>query len=150
METAETRPAFPNVPFADAGILWSPNSKWLATYNDNEETTQIALMEIETGKEVVLPNNSNQLGSWSPDSRFLLHPDFTIDANANILTNFLLQYDTQTGTSNTLLTSGSTENDCRYGNPLLSPDGKLLALSMRTIRCEVAHLWVVETYTRHG
>jgi dipeptidyl aminopeptidase/acylaminoacyl peptidase len=75
----------------------------------------------------------------------LLHPDFTIDANANILTNSLLQYDTQTGTSNTLLTIGSTENDYRYGNPLLSPDGKLLALSMRTIRREVARLWVVET-----
>lgn len=140
--TAETHAVFPNANVADMGTIWSPDGNWLATFNDNEEITNIHLMQLATNKEVSIPTHSDQLGSWSPDSKFLIHPDYVTDSNANILKNSLLRTDPETGKSSILMSTGSTEDEFRYGNPVLSPDGAQIALSMHSIRHAIPRLWV--------
>lgn len=142
--TAKTRAIFANSNLADMGALWSPDGNWLVTFNDNddEETTYLHLIQLATGKEISIPTKADQLGSWSPDSTFLIHPDYTVDSNANILKNSLLRTNPETGQSDILVSTGSTEETFRYGNPLLSPDGTKIALSMRSLRHTVPMLWV--------
>lgn len=140
-ETAENRPAFFDTKLTGAGASWSPDGNWLASYDST--VAKIRAVQLITHKEILLPSNTDQLGSWAPDSNTLIYPDFTTDGQGTILENSLFMVDFKTSQTRTVQTVGSNDNDYRYGNPLWSPAGDLIALSMRDLRHQIPQLWVV-------
>ncbi len=141
VETAKAQPVFSDPQAFGSGALWSPDGNWLATYDP--KAVQIRAINLKTRKEALLPNNSKSLGSWSPDGAFLIYPDYTIGADGAILQNSLSLVDFKTVEIKSLLNTGSDNDNYRYGNPIWSPGGNQIALSMRSVRHRIPRLWVV-------
>ena len=146
VETGKDQPVFHDPKTIGSGALWSPDGNWLASFD--EKIARIRVINLKSHQEVLLPSNSDQLGSWSPDGNSLLHPDYTTgvdpaSSNLIILTNFLTLVDFKSGKATTLLKKASDENDYLYGNPVWSPNGDQIVLSMGSLRHRTPQLWVV-------
>ncbi len=103
-------------------LFWSPNSEKLAFI---DETNNISVLDVETGKVIIAGNTNWNLGhggrfgysiSWSPDSKWIAFTQGTDNANNAI---FLYDVENQNSYQGT---SGFYEDT----NPVFSTDGKYL------------------------
>lgn len=143
VESTETYAVFRDSQAIGVGAIWSPDGTWLASYDLNID--QIRVINLQSYKEILLPSQSKELGSWSPDSSFFIHSDYVLDENNNISKNFISIVDVKKGLSKTLLVRGSDATNYRYGNPLWSPSGNNIVVSMHSVRRdEIPQLWIFD------
>ena len=128
VETGEDRAVFSDPQTIGFGALWSPDGNWLASYDG--VAAQIRVINLSSGQQVLLPSLTGFMGSWSPDSKFLTYPNQTTGVN-NILKTYLYSADFTTGEVSTFLGKDDDTTDYMYGNPIWSPKGDQIALSMR-------------------
>lgn len=103
------------------GPNWSPDGKRLI-YSDGVNTRMVVL-DIETGTEFYIPNQSGRIGSWSPDGSRLVYSDFLItDAGANEVV-----YQVDFDTADIINLFGHRPNESNYSGPVWSPTGEWIA-----------------------
>ncbi len=148
VQTADNRPAFSDPQAIGYGILWSPDGNWLSTYDGI--AAQIRVINLKSGQQVSLPSNIGLLGSWSPDSSSLIYTDQTTGVN-NILKTYLYRADFKTGQVSIFLGKTSDTADYAYGNPVWSPSGDQIVVSMRPDPQKLGRqLWVIQPDTLGG
>lgn len=128
VQSGENHAVFSDSQIIGYGALWSPDGNWLSTFDGIAD--QMHFIHLKSGQQVSIPSSLGSLGSWSPDSRFLIYPDQTLGVN-NVLKTYLYQADFQTGETSIFLGKGSDTTDYFYGNPAWSPDGKNIVFSLR-------------------
>ncbi len=113
------------------GPNWSPDGKRLI-YSDGVNTRMVVL-DIETGAEFYIPNQSGRIGSWSPDGSRLVYSDFLItDAGANEVV-----YQVNFATADIINLFGHRPNESNYSGPVWSPTGDWIAAAAKETRDKI-------------
>jgi WD40 repeat protein len=128
LASGEDRPVFSDNQIVGYGVLWSPDGNWLASCDGVD--SQIRVVNLKTGQQVTLPSNYGELGSWSPDSRYLLYAN-VVTGSDNIPKTFLYRADFQSGEIGVFLGKASDPNDYAYDVPAWSPTGNQIVVGMR-------------------
>jgi len=148
IETGDDRAVFSDSQAIGYGALWSPDGTWLATFDGIAD--QIRVVNLKSGQQVSVPNSLGLLGSWSPDSTFLVYTDQTMGMN-NILKTYLYRADFKTGEVSILLGKGEDTVDHAYGNPAWSPAGDNIVFSLQPDPEQPdRQLWVIRPDTLGG
>jgi Tol biopolymer transport system component len=147
-ETGETRAVYSDPQTIGFGALWSPDGNWLASYDG--VAAQIHVINLNSGQQVLLPSFTGFMGSWSPNSQFLVYPNQTTGVD-NILKTYLYRADFKTGEVSTFLGKDDDTTDYMYGNPAWSPKGDQIAVSLRPNSASPdQQLWVINPDTLGG
>ncbi len=100
---------------------WSPDGGKLA-YVDGVNS-RIVVLDIETGEEFYIPNQSGRTGSWSPDSSQLVYSDFLDTEAGTVEVINLVDFETQ----DIINLLGHRPNENSYSSPEWSPTGTWIA-----------------------
>lgn len=127
------------------GPKWSPNGLKLA-YSDGVNS-QIVVLDIETGDEFYIPNQSGRIGSWSPDSSQLVYSDFLTNETGTVEVINLVDFDTQ----DILNLLGHRPNESSYSSPEWSPTGKWIAARAKANPTDIHYeLMILEADAAYG
>lgn len=128
--------------FQDESVLgrdpqWSPDGLRLSAYDP--ESSQIWVLNLDTGRIQVVPSGSISSGSWSPDGIHLAIVTFRFEGEEPL--SELAVVNTRSREITPVLTAadGWTE----VGLPSWSPDGSWLAVSGRREGAQGIALWLV-------
>lgn len=124
----QTYPVFSDPQIIGAGVLWSPDGNWLASYDGG--AAQIRVVNLKSGQQVLLPSSLGVLGSWSPDSLDLLYPTTVTDANDETKT-VLYRADFKSGEVGLFIPEDNDPTNYDYGDPAWSPAGDQVLLDIR-------------------
>ncbi|HTX78278.1 MAG TPA: hypothetical protein VMC62_01350 [Longilinea sp.] len=122
--TGVDRPVYSDPQITSTGALWSPDGNWLASYDS--VGSQIRVVNLQSGRQVTLPSALGLLGSWSPDSAYLVYPNSTTGVLGT--PPELFKADFQSGELGAFVGLESSSGNYDFGDPAWSPDGKSLLL----------------------
>jgi Tol biopolymer transport system component len=145
--TGADRPVFSDSQTIGSGTLWSPDGNWLASYDS--VAGQIRVVNLKSGQQVLLPSTLGLLGSWSPDSAYLLYPNTMTVSNGT--RTFLYRADFKSGEVGVFLGKENDPTDYDYGNPAWSPDGTNVLVDLRlNPQSPDRQLWLIRPETLGG
>jgi len=121
------RPVYSDPQVIGSGALWSPDGNWLASYDG--VAGQIQVVNLKSGQQVLLPSTLGLLGSWSPDSAYLVYPNPVTDSLGT--RTVLYRADFRSGEVGPFIGNDKDPADYDFGNPAWSPDGKEILLDLR-------------------
>ena len=121
------RPVFSDPQIIGSGALWSPDGNWLASYDG--VAGQIRVVNLKSGQQVLLPSTLGLLGSWSPDSVYLLYPNPMTDSLGT--RTVIYRADFKSGEVGPYVGNDKDPADYDFGNPAWSPDGTEIVLDLR-------------------
>ncbi len=141
------RPVFADPQIIGSGALWSPDGTWLASYDSVAE--QIRVVALKSGQQVLLPSTLGLLGSWSPDSAYLLFPSAMTDSLGT--RTVLYRADFKSGEVGVFIGKDSDPSDYDFGNPAWSPDETEILLDLRiSPQHPDRELWLYRPATMDG
>jgi len=124
---------------------WAPDGKKLA-YSDGVNS-QIIVLDVETGAEFYIPNQSGRIGSWSPDGSQLVYSDFLTTDSGTVEVINLVDFDTQ----DIINLLGHRPNESGYSNPEWSPNGKWIAARAKPNPTDIHHeLMILDADAAYG
>ncbi len=148
VETGDARPVFSDQQIIGYSALWSPDGNWLASYDGL--ANQIRAVNLKSGQQVTFPSSLGMLGSWSPDSNYLVYPNF-ITGTDNKTRTFIYRADFKSGELGILVGIAKSDDDFVYSAPEWSPTGKQIAFSMRIDPQKPdRQVWVIDPGTLGG
>jgi dipeptidyl aminopeptidase/acylaminoacyl peptidase len=101
--SGQDRPLFSDSQIIGYGPTWSPDGKWVTSYDGIQDT--IRVVSVETGEQVLLSSVVGGSPSWSPDSTQLAFT--TIEEGENELVTVVMLADFRTGEISYLIGKGS-------------------------------------------
>jgi len=141
------RLVFSDPQITGTGALWSPDDNWLASYDS--VAGQIRVVNMKSGQQVTLPSALGLLGSWSPDSIYLVYPDSTLGVAGPPME--LFRADFQSGELGAFPGLDVNSGNYDFGNPAWSPDGKSILLdSLISAQQSDQQLWLYRPATMDG
>jgi len=145
--TGMDRPVFSDSQTIGSGALWSPDGNWLASYDG--VASQIRVVNTKSGRQVLLPSTLGLLGSWSPDSAYLIYPNpFTDSLGTRTV---LYRADFKSGEVGAFIGKDSDPSDYDFGNPAWSPDKTDILLDLRINPSKPdRELWMYRPATMDG
>ena len=148
VETGAARPVFSDQQVIGYGALWSPDGNWLASYDG--VASLIRAVNLQSAQQVTFPSSLGMLGSWSPDSNFLIYPNI-ITGTDNKIRTYIFKADFKSGELGTLVGKTSNLEDFAYSSPEWSPTGKELVLTMRIDPLKPGRqVWIIDPVTLGG
>jgi len=116
---------------------WSPGN-WLTYYDYADEA--FVVLDLESGEEIRLPNQTAEPGDWHPDGEKYVVPEITFvqleepgeDLLQEIGSSHLILYQVEEGTPVDLTILDTLEDT----SPLFSPDGSKLAFARKYLTVE--------------
>jgi Tol biopolymer transport system component len=145
--SGEDRPVFSDSQTIGSGALWSPDGNWLVSYDG--VAGQIRAVNLKSGQQVLLPSTLGLLGSWSPDSAYLLYPNMMTDLNGTRIV--LYRADFKSGEVGAFIGNDSDQSDYDFGNPAWSPSGTEVLLDLRiSPQHPDRELWLYRPATMDG
>lgn len=121
------------------GPTWSPDGNWLAYYDGI--ASRLVALNIATGDEISLPSRAGVMGSWSPESEYMLFFDTAVRDNGQPV-NYLLR--ANFATHDILPFFDPQPQDADYSGPVVSPDGQWVAIKVRQLdNLANEQLWVL-------
>ncbi len=148
LPSGEDRPLFSGSEQIGYGAAWSPDGKWLASYDGISATLHV--VKLETGEDVILTSNYGMTGTWSPDSRYFFYASVITNVN-NEPRTLLYRADFQTGDIETLLGKEADSLDAAFALPAWSPRGNQFVIGLRTDSSGPARqLWLVNPLSLDG
>jgi len=145
--TGADRPVFSDSQTIGSGAMWSPDGNWLASYDG--VAGQIRVVNLKSGQQVLLPSTLGLLGSWSPDSAYLLYPNPLTDSIGT--RTVLFRADFKSGEFGAFIGKDSDPTDYDYGNPAWSPVGMEILLDLRiSPQHPDRELWLYRPATMDG
>ena len=128
VSTGQDGPAFSDAQIIGSGDLWSPDGSWLATYDG--ASSQIRVVNLSSGQQVLLPSSLGLLGSWSPDSHTLVYPNPMTDSN-QVTRTVIERADFTSGEVGVFIGKASDANETEYDDAAWDPDGQHILLDVR-------------------
>lgn len=122
-QSAETRPVFKDSNLVGYNAFWSPDGRWLGTYD--QLVNALRVVEINSGKILLFPTATGEMGTWSPDNRYLFYS--TAQGEGKQRRTFLMRADISSG--EIVIALGAEDSrDFAYAPPRWSPDGETILL----------------------
>jgi Tol biopolymer transport system component len=138
IQTGETNPLYDNPDAYSHSPSFSPNGKYLATYNINQNA--IRVLNLETSQEAGIPTVLLGVGDWSPDGNLLIFSDLvpsTLEPNVGV-------YIADLSTQSVDHAFGEFIPDTDFSPPRWSPDGEWIAFAARPVGSAVSKgIWVI-------
>lgn len=112
---------------------WSPNG--VLSFYDKDQQAFIVL-DPRSGEHTSLPNQTGEMGSWDPNSKYFVAPEIFFNTAGNpqttpdlqpIASSHLLKYNLEEGSIQDLTQAENLEDT----SPAISPDGTLLAFARK-------------------
>lgn len=120
------------------GPSWSPDARRLAYYNGITES--IVVLNVLNGDEFLLPSRAGVMGSWAPDGEHMLYYD-TLQNEQGVRNQI---FRANFGTQDILPFFDPQPEDADYSGPVVSPDGKWVALKVRPSESGISEqIWVL-------
>ena len=147
LTNGQDRPLFSDSQTIGYGPTWSPNGKWVTSYDGIQDT--IRVVNIESGEQVSLSSSIGSILSWSPDSTQLAFT--TVEEGETSLNTVVLLADFSTGEISYLIGKQS-RFDYRYNALAWSPSNEEeLILGLRPDPDNVSTgLWLVHPTSLEG
>jgi WD40 repeat protein len=114
--SGQDRPLFSDSQIIGYGPTWSPDGKWITSYDGIQDT--IRVVSTETGEQVLLSSLTGGLPSWSPDSTRLVF--ITQEEGENGVITVVMVADFRTGEISYLIGKGN-RLDYQYSALAWSP-----------------------------
>jgi Tol biopolymer transport system component len=107
------------------GSSWSPDAQHLAYYSG--VASQIVVVDMRNGNEIYLPTRAGVTGSWSADSQQMVYFD-VIQSDESVVNQL---YRANFATQDVLPFFDPQPANVDYSDPVVSPDGQWVAVTMR-------------------
>jgi Tol biopolymer transport system component len=137
VESGETAPLFSDSQKIGYGPVWSPDGKYLSTWNGIAGGVQV--VERKTGAITLLQTQSGDTGCWSPDGSALYYTNLIIGQSS--FHNVILKADMLQGTIQTVLGSNLEGEGLNYDLPACHPSRNLVAASVQPNARIPARIW---------
>jgi Tol biopolymer transport system component len=136
-QTGETIAVFRDEQQLGLGARISPNGRYLSYISPTDQ--EIHVFDMETGESIIIPSQTGEPGSWSPDSKTLLVSK--IQFQGEQFSNHLFSTDLE---SAELTNISGAELETNDGLPIFSPDGEWLAFGRKKPRAPMGkQLWLM-------
>jgi Tol biopolymer transport system component len=147
LQNKQDRPLFEDSQLLGYGPRWSPNGKWISSYDSLQDV--IRVVSLETGKQVLLPSVIGTYLSWSPDNNRLAFTN--VEKTPSGLRTVINIADFETGKVDDLLGLHDL-SDFGYAELAWSPvDTNQLLMGMRPNPDQPAvGLWLIDLTTLGG
>lgn len=148
LESGQDVPVFGAQEQIGYGASWSPDGRWLASYDGVNSTLHV--VNLNTGEDIALASNYGMTGVWSPESRYFFYASVVPNA-LNQPRTILYRADFQTGDIETILGKEIDSLDAAIALPAWSPRGDEFVIGLRTNPNSPArHLWLVNPASLGG
>lgn len=125
LASAQTAPLYQSSQILGYGPVWSPDGRRLAFFDGSENG--IRLLDLQTGREMLIQTLMGTVGAWSPDSARMLFTDMNLETGQPYVTLSLADFEAQTIRP----VLGQELNWADYSVPAWSPDGEWVAIGLR-------------------
>ncbi len=126
MATAQNNPLYQDSQMLGYGPSWSPDGKRLAAWDGGAGS--IRVLDLQTNETMLLPSQSGNPGTWSPDGLTMLYDDISLVGEQPYVKMFIADFATKkirpAFNDDTQLTD--------YSVPTWSPDGQWVAAGVKT------------------
>jgi Tol biopolymer transport system component len=127
LATGNTADLFKDQAIVGISPVWSPNGQYLSFYDWT--AGGIRLLDTETGDTYIIPTPIRNGGGWAPDSSFIVFPDYAeLDGIGYTILQKAMIKDRIISTI-----TKSSDNGYEYGTPVISSDGKTIAVGVRPL-----------------
>lgn len=136
-QTGETIPVFEDAEQLGLGARISPNGRYLSYISSIHP--EIHVYNMESGERIIIPSQTGQPGTWSPDSTTLLSSD--IQFQGEQFSTHLFSLDLETAE---LTNISGVELDSNDSLPVFSPNGEWIAFGRKKPRAPMGkQLWLM-------
>jgi TolB protein len=138
LQTGETHPLSPDPNIAGYRPVWSPDGKWLSSYD--ELTNAQRVTNLQSGEEVVIPSEVDLPVEWTPDSSGLYYNNVVLGETVSYAVIF--RFDLTSRRSEAAFGPENSLGD--YNLPAISPAGDWLVVGLREVGGNPARqLWLM-------
>lgn len=106
---------------------WSPDGRYLAFFDGL--SLGVRILELDSREDFLLESQAGMMGEWSPDGKQLIYLDYLSGEELPYVAVYLLDVDTRQAR----LILGGEEDPLDYSVPAWSPDGRELAVALRSL-----------------
>lgn len=131
--TGETMRLYADSQKMGYGPDWSPTGTKL-TYSDGSNS-RLVVLDMISGDELFIPNQSGRIGSWSPDGNRLVFSDFLITESGASEVVYLVDF----GTEDIINLFGHRPNESSYSGPVWSPTGEWIMANAKVSQTDIQY-----------
>lgn len=128
IEAGTTNPLYPDDQFIGYGAVWSPDGKWLSSYDGIEGIVRV--YNIETGEIIPFETATGLVGAWSSDARYFYYTTVYSTENVSDFRTLLMRADFTTSEVGVWMGKNDAY-DYAYNLPAYSPIEDRLLLGLK-------------------
>lgn len=138
----QTHPAFSDSQIIGYGACFSPDGRWLVTYDGIQGGLRV--LDLQSAETTFFAGNTGMLPEWSPDGRYLLYTNTELfPGNPSAYHTVLYRADFVSGEAGPYFGQEDTR-DFAYAIPAWSPTGKAIVIGMRgDAESFASQLWLI-------